>query len=255
MNCKDIARLCPLYLFGELDAPSAREFLEHRQACHKCAAALDRQTQLDAALRSSVLSGEIDSAALDRRVRQHLAAKRLASSRRWLAVAAGIMVMLLAGTVGYRTMFAGESTRLCVEAAQDHRNEVTRGQRRTWLSDPRAIVDLAERSGIPGSLVTRLAPAGYRLEHGKLCGLDGRAFLHLVYAQGTHEFSAYLRPLDGRQFAFTVRAAVAAEPLHEADTGHEHISYFQTGQLTAIFVTEQSTDAASSIARAAARVL
>jgi hypothetical protein len=77
----------------------------------------------------------------------------------------------------------------------------------------------------------------------------------LVYLRGSPEFSTYLRSLQSHPFAFAVREAVAAGPLREADTGHEHISYFQTDHLTAIFVTEQSADAALSIAREAARVL
>jgi hypothetical protein len=90
-----------------------------------------------------------------------------------------------------------------------------------------------------------LAPAGYRLEFGKLCRLDGRIFLHLVYTRDGREFSAYLRRPD-------------AEPLagiHEAGAGHEYIAYFETRQLSALFVTDQSREAALSLARSAAKAL
>jgi len=254
MNCKDIATFCPLYLSGELDAPRTLTFAQHLQTCEACAGEIEEQTRLDALLRSSVLYEQIDSAALDQRIREHIASERPAFSIRWLAAAAGIAAMLLAGTLGYRAVVASHPPPLCVEAARDHRNEVTDRQLRRWLTDPKAIADLARKIGLPESLVTAPVAAGYRLERGKLCRLDGRTFLHLVYAQGAREFSSYLRLLDAQPRAGFTRETTA-KVVHKADSGREHIAYFQTGQLTAMFVSDESGDAALSFARFAARAL
>jgi hypothetical protein len=108
---------------------------------------------------------------------------------------------------------------------------------------------LAEHNGLPPPLIEKLAPVGYHLEHAKLCRLDGSVFLHLVYVQGTNEFSTYLKPLAAGP------PAGAPKVVHQIDSGHEHIAFFQTSQLTAIFVTDQSSDAALTLARSAARVL
>jgi hypothetical protein len=254
MNCEDIAKLGPLYLSGELDSSRTREFTEHLEACRTCAGELQWQTQLDAFVRSSVLSEEINSAPIEQRIRELTAAKRPWFSARRLLVAAGVTAILLAGTLGYRAAFMPQPPRLCVDAAQDHRNEVTHQQHRRWLSDPTAIADLAESNGFRVSL-TALAPAGYHLERAKLCRLDGYVFLHVVYAQGTLEFSAYLRSLDSQPVHGPMRETVGGMHPQETDAGHEHVAYFRTSQLVAIFVTDQSSKAALSLARFAVGVL
>ena len=255
MNCKDIARLSPLYLSGELDAPNTVEFAEHLQGCRACVGEIEKSVRLDALLRSSVLSEEIDIAAVDRRVREHIAPHRLSFSARWLAVAGFVAVTLLGAALIYRTVFALQPPRLCVAAAQDYRNEVIFRQHRRWLSDDKAIADLAKRTGLTGSWVTSVAPAGYRLEEGKLCRLDGRLFLHLVYAQGGHQFSVYMRSAGDQPLSGEVRETVSGKHLYEAEASHEYMAYFQTGQLTAIFVTNESSQVALSLARSAAEVL
>lgn len=246
MNCEDIARLSPLYLSGELDGPNALEYREHLRNCYACAGKLEEQTRLDGVLRTSVLSDEIDNSELDLRVQQHLASNRSLPPRHWVVAAAAIVAILLTGALAYRTMYDLESTRLCDAAAQDHSKEVTGRQSRRWLSDPIAIAALAQRNGIPGSLVARLAPVGYKLEHGKLCRLDGRIFLHLVYVQGNHECSTYLRPLPD---------VFGGKSIQRSETHHEYVAYFQNSKLGAIFVTDQSEAAVMSVAHSAARLL
>jgi anti-sigma factor RsiW len=255
MNCEEIARLCPLYLSGDLDQRGSLEFKAHLEACHECAVELERQMQLDTFLRDSVLSEAVDSVALEQRVRKHIASEGRAFSVRWFRIAAAMVAMILAGVLGYRVLYVSNSNRLCSDAARDHDTEVTRRQHRTWLSDPQAIANLAQRSGVRGALVTALAPVGYRLQHAKLCRLDGRVFLHLVYSRGAGEFSIYLRPADSTPLTGPVRETVAGKLLHETDAGFDHIASFQTSQLTAVFVTDQSSDGILSVARLAARVL
>jgi anti-sigma factor RsiW len=255
MNCQDIATLCPLYLSGELDAPRELAFAEHLRLCPTCAAELERHTRLDAVLRDTVLSEHIDTAALDQRIRARLWTEPTFSRARRLAAAAGIAAILLAGTVGYRTLFHTKPPRVFFDAAQDHRNEVTHRQHRTWLFDPKLIADLAQHNGLPPSLIATLTPPGYRLVEAKLCRLDGRVFLHLVYAQGSREFSTYLRALDAPLLPGAVTETDNGKLLHQADSGGDHIASFQTAKLTAMFVTDQPGTAALSLARFAAQRL
>ena len=42
------------------------------------------------------------------------------------------------------------------------------------------------------------AIAGYHMEHAKLCRLNGRIFLHVVYSDGSREFSLFLRQPDSQ---------------------------------------------------------
>lgn len=206
----------------------------------------ERQARLDALLRDGVLAEDMDSSALEQRVRECIARGRRSFSARRMALAASVAATLFAAILGYRVLLPPRATQLCADAAQDHRDEVTGRQHRRWLRDPKAIEELAERNGIPAPVVVTLAPAGYRLEFGKLCRLDGRVFLHLVYTRNGREFSAYLRRSD---------AQPANRPIDIADTGHEHIAYFEAHQMTALFVTDQSSEAALSLARSAAKAL
>jgi len=254
MNCKDIATLRPLYLSGELDPARQLAFAEHLRECDVCRAELEQHKRLDALLRSSVLSEQIDSTVLEQRIRSRISDRNF-SRAPMLAVAAGIGAILMAGGLGYRTLFPVKEPRLFSDAAQDHRSEVIRQQHRTWLSDPNLIADLAQRNGISPSLAATLAPPGYRLVQAKLCRLDGRTFLHLVYAQGARDFSAYLRGMDTQPLPGAIRETATGKLLHEADVGHEHVASFQNGKLTAMFVTDQSGAAALSLARFAAERL
>jgi negative regulator of sigma E activity len=94
-----------------------------------------------------------------------------------------------------------------------------------------------------------VAPAGYRLVEGKLCRLDGRLFLHLVYANGLANFSVFLRRPDGKASVGTNRAILVAT------LGAEHIAAFDDTELSALIVTEQSGNAALAFARSAVAVL
>ncbi|HEY3939647.1 MAG TPA: zf-HC2 domain-containing protein [Bryobacteraceae bacterium] len=255
MNCKDIAALCPLYFCGELDAAQAAAFRTHVGACAACAEKLDRQSRLDAQLREAVLSDDADSAVVERRVRERIDGERRSFSSSRAAMAAGIAATLLVGFLGYRAAIAWSTHRVCADAADDHRTEVVERHHRTWLRDPLAIVNLAERNGVPPSAVLALAPAGYHLELGKLCRLDGSTFLHLVYAREGHEFSTFLRRRDFQTLVGTRRETAAGKPIYEADARGEHIAYFQTRQFTAMFVSDQSSAASLNFARAAAEVL
>lgn len=244
MTCKEIAALCPAYLSGEMETDSAQEFAGHLRTCRACNDEVEWQAALDSLLRRSVLSERVETAALDDRVRARIASESRSLSIRWLAVVAGMAAILLAGIVSYRAMFAPRPPALCVNAARDHRSEVTLAQHRRWLSDPNAVGNLAQRNGIPASLIATLTPPAYRFEHGKLCRLGDKVFLHLVYARGGSEFSVYLRPSSG-----------AEELLRQAESGGEHVAYFQTTRYTALFVTDRSSAAALSLARSAASVL
>ncbi len=255
MNCNDLATLCPLYLSGELDPAGRTALAEHLQVCRACATELERQRQLDTGLRDSILSEPIENAALDQRIRLRILAERHHSRMRRLAIAAGLAAILFGGSLGYRSILRAKAPRLFADAAQDHRNEVVRRQPRTWLTDPKRMADLAQRNGIPAQVLATLMPPGYRLTEAKLCRLDGRIFLHLVYAQGDGQFSTFLRARDAQPLPGAIRETDNGKPLYELASGVQHIASFQTDELTVVFVTDGSGTAALSLARFAAQQL
>jgi anti-sigma factor RsiW len=243
MNCSDISKLAPLYLSGELEPARAGVFAAHIVECAACGQEMAGQTALDQQLRTIILSEDIDSFPVDQRVRHRIVTGRRTSRRR-LVAAIGIAAVLLIGIVGYRTISSSRTQQFDAAAARDHRLELVDLQPRKWFADFASIERLAEHQGLPAS-VAAFAPAGYRLAKGKLCLLDGRVFLHLVYTNDAGNFSLFLRrPAD----AF-------AAGNHTATFNSEQVAGFQHGQLTALIVSEESADEVARLAQSAASVL
>ena len=234
MNCADIEELAPLYLSGELEESQRTLFRAHLAQCRICASEIDRQIALDAQLQHTVTSELPDASAIERTVRE-----RIASLRAWRFAAAAAAI-LLAAFLGYRAF--RPVSRTYIDAALDHRLEVMEDQPRRWRSDPAEIEKLGSRFVLPD--VGALAPAGYRLEHAKMCGIDGKPALHLVYSNGREELSFYIRARTGGDKA-----------LHAFTVGSEHLAAFQTDRLEAIVATGGSGGECLQFARFAAHVL
>lgn len=265
MNCSDIAELAPLYIAGELDPRRAAELDAHLKACPACMRELEEEARLDARLREVVLADKTDASRVDRRVRELIAARPEADApviarwpmpRRWVIAGMGIAAALLLSVLGYSLVLGTSVARVYADAAADHRMEVVERQPRpAWLVDPAQIAALAQQHGIPGSEVLALALEGYHLDRGRVCGLDNRAFLHLVYSNGTKEFSVYLRLRDAGRLPGAVREVVNGKPLRICDLGSEHIASFETTRVTALVVADDSADDALHFARMAAAAL
>lgn len=238
MNCTQILELAPLYLSGELDPPRGEQFSQHLRICPACAHKIDEQRAFDSLFRESVLAEPVDSGRVEKRVWELIAGK----SRRRM-VAAGIAAVLLAGVIATRIALKPVSTPVYAAAARDHRVEIVDAQPRKWLTERNSISALAGGQGVSLSRLDAIAPSGYRLERARLCFLNGKIFLHVVYAGKAGNLSVYLRRGDSVQ-------QVRAEK-----QGAEHVAGFQNHQLIALVVTEQSGDAAERFARSAAAIL
>jgi anti-sigma factor RsiW len=243
MNCSDISGIAPLYLSGELDAARAETFSAHLGNCADCRRELGQQSAFDELLRNSVLAEPVDSSLVEQRVRQSIHAEHR-SSRGWLVAVAAIAAMLLVALVGYRLMFPPRTQPIYAAAARDHRLEIVDRQPRKWVTDRASMEGLARRQGLPASVVSAFIPAGYHLAQGKLCLLDGRVFLHLVYTDESGSFSLFLRRPDDAGTTSGIQTETFAG---------EHVAGFQRDQLSALIVSEDNN--ALPLARSAALVL
>lgn len=244
MTCTDISALTPPYLAGELDSARADAFAAHLRSCPSCRREIEQQTALDELVRASILAEYVDSSAVDERVRASIGAGRL-SSRRRMFTAAGIAAGLLMAALSYWAMVWSRTTPIYAAAARDHRVEIVDGQPRKWLTDDASIKGLAEHVGLSAAVVTALAPAGYHLAQGKLCLVDGRVFLHLVYKDESGDFSLFLRrSRDAAPLGIGTHIFSA-----------EHVAGFQHGGLSALVVTEQPGDSVLRLAKHAQTAL
>jgi anti-sigma factor RsiW len=205
MNCRDIEEFAPLYLSGELEEGQRALVGAHLAHCRSCAAEMDRQVALDARLRDAADSSRLPDATAVKAV----AKRRIGAVRaRRFAVAAAAAMVVFAAVLGYRALRPESLARLYADAALDHRLEVMEHQPRRWRSDPAEIEKLAARYEL--SNVAALAPAGYRLEHAKMCGIDGRPALHLVYTNGSQEISLFVRSQTGSNRGLHAAGQVAS---------------------------------------------
>lgn len=229
VNCNEVIELSPLYLSGELDLARATAFTAHLGSCPDCA----RAFALDSRLRREVLAQPADTARIDHEIRREIGRQ---SRWRRASIAGGIAAMLALALFIYRKTAAPDAA--YAAAAQDHRREVVDHERRTWMSQPEQVDALAARQGISMPPI-----AGYRLEHAKLCRLNGRIFLHAVYSDGAREYSLFLHQPDAHPTSVRI-----------AETGGECVAGFETPRVTAMVVTEQPPQAAE-FARLAAAAL
>jgi len=263
MNCNDVVELTPLYICGDLDARRAAEFDAHLKACPACMLELEQHARLDARLREVVLSEGVNASRVDRRVRELIAAgvqadlppRARKTPRRWLVAAMGIAAVLLLLLVGYAAFMGAHVGQVYADAAADHQHEVIEQRPRKWFVDTAQIQALAQGQGIEGVVPAALAPENYHLQSAKLCSLDRRVFLHLVYSDGAKEFSLYLRPRDAVPLPGRVLETANGRVLRVGNAGEQHIASFETDRLTAMVVTNESADTALRLARSLSATL
>jgi anti-sigma factor RsiW len=261
MNCSDITEIAPLYISAELDARRASEFDAHLKTCPACMSELEAQARLDERFRAALLADEVDVSRVNRRIReliaaessQHLVPVSRPSRGRSVTAAVGVAAAFLLVAAGYLVV-PGHVARVYADAARDHQLEVVQRQVRPWIVDPAAIAALAVQQGIPDPVPLELAPS-YHLERAKVCRLDGRLYLHLVYSDGTREFSLFLRQRGGQQLTGAIRGFANGRFLRAASAGSEHLLSFETSRLTAMVATDQPADAAQHFAKAASAAL
>lgn len=238
MNCSDILELAPLYHTGELEPARADEFSSHLRGCASCLRELEGQRSLDSLLRTAVIAEAVDCSRLEANVRRAI----VHESRRWFVAVAGIAAVLMIA-LAVRTIDVVRATAMFAAAARDHHLEIVEGRPRKWVTSHSELGALAQANGVPASAIEAIAPAGYHVEKGKICVLDGQFVLHLVYANGGANFSVFLRRARG------------SRSVRQQSRGAEHVAGFEQHQLAALIVTTLPGDAARRFALSAAAAL
>ena len=244
MNCDELRHLAPLYLSGEL-TPQQRQSCDiHLQSCRECEEILEQQRTCDARL-VAILGNDVPNHSqidrINRYIREHIAAAPRSRKHRWL-VPGAIAASLIAGifcAYAWMTSFAVPPS--YAAAAQDHWAEVVEHEPRHWRSTPAEIQFLIAAGGLSSDQVAALAPTGYWLEQAKVCGIAGRRTLHLVFSNGTQQYSLYVRPHRS-----------AKERVRLIQHNAEEVAGFETGRFSVLVVTTGTYTQCEEIARLAA---
>ncbi|HEU5233124.1 MAG TPA: hypothetical protein VFU50_09705 [Terriglobales bacterium] len=195
MTCSQIERVTEAYLSGDIDQPAWRK---HLDVCPECCAKLKNESDFDHLIRHAVTSERLQTRALEAHVR---AAMResvtpirrpiLASWRYSIAAAVALFVVVI-GTIGYAKGRL-ERTAVCIDAADDHQEEVVAKSPRRWRTETADVQALAQRIVGDPSVPERIVPAGYHLVGARVCLLHGKRYMHLDYSDGSNEISLFVR--------------------------------------------------------------
>lgn len=224
MTCRELVEIAPLYLSGELEGSELARVHGHLAECRNCAREMDQLRAMDAQVRES-LAELPDASGIQKAVRRSIGQRRAAWWRLAGTAAAVIAVVALA-QFGLKRSSPG--ARVVSDAFRDHQAEVIDHQPRRWRTNSAEIETLAARYGLAD--VSSLAPAGYRLEHAKMCGLDHQPALHLVFTNGSQELSVFVR---ARVWEENGLNTTAAGPLHAASFQNNRFAVIATGSSNA----------------------
>lgn len=242
MNCSEVRELAPLYLSNELDSGSRRSLVLHLVECRVCAEELADAAALDGRLRESMRADIPEASEVEGRVRAEIAAGRRRNTIRRYAMAAAVVLAAGIGIALWRERPLPEAY---AATLRDHRAEVVRHQPRRWRSGVEEVNQLAGRFDLSASQLTTLSPAGYHLEHAKICGVAGESVLHLVYSDGARETSIFIHHDHDAAIWGARRAANAGD----------YVDAVRRDGYTAVIVTQGSRADCLPFERSAARAL
>ena len=255
MTCLEFAEIAQLYASEAADGASAASCEAHLDVCASCAREFKKMKQADAVLRSAALGEPIDTANVDARVRECIAAdlasrtpQGVSARRKWAIAALAVAAAAALYVIGYPTLAPHQG--LLAAAAQDHHREVVEHGLRRWVRDPNDIAAFAAENGIAQQVLSTIAPAGYHLDRAKRCPLDGVSFVHLVYSNGQQEFSVFLRAgpaVPGNRISGSAARASAQSGAYKADFASDHVECIETPRLTALTVASRDSAPAVSL--------
>jgi hypothetical protein len=175
---------------------------------------------LDRKLRDAYTRDPVDTRALERAIRTEIRRESRGRTALRFASAAALAVAILGG---YWVARRSPEPKIYRDAALDHRAEVVQKLPRRWRTTDPELDTLTARFGLSRQ---RVALSGYRLLRAKICLLDGQRVLHLVYNDGSGEYSLFL--------------PAGNKPVPEGETwdGAEHIEGFHAGRKTGLVVSD-----------------
>ena len=146
-----------------------------------------------------------------------------------------MLVAVLAGRSG------PEAAPVYRDAVLDHRNEVVDHPPLPWVLGENKLAGLAELEGVPQDTARALLGVGYHMEKGKICRLDRRAFLHVVYTDGRDEYSVFLRRSETDPLPGFAQGSVNGKTIYSAKIGGQQLASYRSGAFTVLVVGADPT--------------
>ena len=198
MNCSQYEQVTDAYLSGEIEAP---EWRTHLKQCADCTAKLRSESDFDSLIRNAVSAERLQTKQVEAHVRAAMRQSvtpwyRPVLTRMPYAVAAMVaFATLIIATIGYAQSRI-DRTAICVDAADDHQEEVVGKAPLKWRSDSKDVEALSQKMTGDPSIPARIVPDGYHLVGARICILHGKKYMHIDYSDGISEISFFVRHQD-----------------------------------------------------------
>jgi hypothetical protein len=243
MTCLELRDLAPLYWSCELDSDRRLALERHLETCGECAEEMKLQRWNDEQLRRAVLQAPVDASLVVRNVQRELAGSAVHIERRtfgrfWLALPA--LAALALAILFFVMRRQSAPALLYSDAADDHYDEVVQRLPRQWISGTLSMAPILREYGVDPALADRLAPAGYRIEKIRICELADHDYVHMVFSNGPHEISIFVRRAIGERIPGPIERTVGNTAVHEGSSGHYQVAAFHAARYEVVVTTDES---------------
>ena len=263
MNCSEAEYLAPLYWSNELEPKVIVELEAHLSVCSECVREWQAQSQFDDLLRNAVDQDARDRLTDPQDLRAHVRREMHASDSLWrrifavstlrLAAVNAVLLILLSGTLFYVSRQRAFERTLYADAADDHHDEVMAHLVDSyWRYKAGDIQELLHSWAGQATLAETLAPTGYHIARARLCELQTQIYVHLVYSDGAHEVSIFVRRKEAETLAGRAIGSINGKSLHAEFVKDLQVAGFQSRDLTILVVTDMPRRDCLDIARQAA---
>jgi hypothetical protein len=258
MNCSDLESKLLLFFANALDAEQSAEFLLHVDSCAQCKKTIRPEQELNSLLRQTILDEKLDTSSLEEQIltkieNVQLQQQRLQFSRVMGLGAAAAILFIVVGLVFFFSVTAKE-LRLYADASTDHHLEVVENARREWTFQPELISQLGRQA--TGAPITKVPVSlqGYVLTRGKICYLQNRRYLHLVYKNNQNEISVFITRSDDNLASLALLRR-STHYLSERQKNLGNVAAFREARMVFVVASAKPDDDVAELARQAAQQL
>jgi anti-sigma factor RsiW len=219
------------------------EFELHGQQCGACRLEAEQLRLYDELLREAFAEQPLETQDMRARVWRQISTSwteryLLFGQPVYLLLMAALLFLTLgAGFIYLVWPFASFQT-VYASAVDNHTEEVVqRVPIEGWRETPVEIERLVRRHLGDSDIISKLAPADYKLARARVCDLADEEYVHLVYKNERREISVYIRH-KGNELPGTVTERVNGFPLHAEAADRFEVAGFQSEKFTVLIVSD-----------------
>ncbi|HEY6328766.1 MAG TPA: zf-HC2 domain-containing protein [Blastocatellia bacterium] len=255
-NCEKIREYIDSYVSGELLVETTQEILSHLEGCSECVALVEDRRRVRSFLRGAVERQPVP-ADLEQRVMSAIRRQSpggLGTSvwrmSRVATIAAAVLVVVTASLLVIRwrnhvsgsvTVFSQQGLALLNIGLQDHIGcAIEHGFKDRQSTPEQMITALGVKYSGLLAVVQSKTPAGYSLNVGHRCLINGRTYVHFILRKGDSVVSIVLTErAESESFAQTTEGAKSPDQtIYSSQLGPYEVASFQTPKYLAFVISD-----------------